>query len=400
MPPTSRTPHPAGPSAVSPEAPRPHPYALLAAALFGAWLFVLVVFAVRIQGIYTLEGEPMRWRQAFAASAMDWVPWLAFGPLTAWIAVRVRLTRERPVPALFLHALVVLGITVVHAIVRPRLAIMLGFPAKTSFVVHLLMLVQLDPMLYAVIVGAVLATRYARELQGRERSAAAAELRAVQLEQTLAQSRLALLRTQLDPHFLFNTMHGVSALMHEDPEAADAMLTRLGDLLRASMNESAPHEVTLEEELDFSERYLGIQRARFGTRLQTTLRIQPGALRARVPSMLLQPLLENAIRHGIAPRCEGGCLDVQAVVDGRTLRVFVRDDGVGPPGDVVVGTSSGIGLRNTLLRLKQLYGDAAALEMRRRDPAGTEVAVSLPFTIVRDGVVEGNGGPLWAERVR
>lgn len=394
---TSGAPPRAPAAAPSPEAPRP--LVLLAALLLGAWLFVLIVFAVRIQAIYTLEGEPMHWRQAFAASAMDWVPWLVFAPLVAWLTSRVRLTRERAVPVLLLHLVTVLGITVLHAVVRPRLAWLLGLPGHSSFAVHFLMLVQLDPMLYAVIAGAVLATRYARELRARERLAAVAELRAAQLEQTLAESRLALLRTQLDPHFLFNTMHGVSALMHEDPEAADAMLTRLGDLLRASMNESAPHEVTLEEELDFSERYLGIQRARFGSRLQTTLRIHPGALRARVPSMLLQPLLENAVRHGIAPRCEGGCLDVEALVEGRTLRVFVRDDGVGPPNGVVIGTGSGIGLRNTLLRLKQLYGDAAALEMRRRDPAGTEVAVSLPLTIVRDGVVEGNGGPVWRERV-
>jgi two-component system, LytTR family, sensor kinase len=401
----SREPDPARANTSSPEVQRAEPYALAAVALLAAWVVVLLVFSVRLRAIYTLENMPMPWRQAFAASAVDWVPWLVFAPLAAWISSLVPLSRERYKRAIVVHAAAALSITVVHALLRPYLAGMLGLTGHNSFAVHFLMLLQLDPMLYAVITGAGLAARYARELRGRERAAAASELRTAQLEQTLAESRLSLLRTQLDPHFLFNTMHGVSALMHEDPEAADAMLTRLGDLLRASMNEAAPHEVTLEEELDFSERYLGIQRARFGSRLQTTLHIRPEALQARVPSMMLQPLLENAIRHGIAPRYEGGCLEVQAFVDGRTLRIFVRDDGVGLPGvghpmDVPVAPGSGIGLRNTVLRLKQMYGDTAALEMRRREPAGTEVAVSLPFTVVRDGVVEGRGGPVWAARVR
>ncbi|MFI5311312.1 MAG: sensor histidine kinase, partial [Gemmatimonadales bacterium] len=369
---------------------------MAAIAFLVAWVFVLVVFSVRIQAIYTLENQPMRWRQAFAWSAVDWLPWLVFTPLVAWISSRVHLSRERLTPALGAHVVAMLGITVVHALSRPRLAGILGLNGHSSFAAHFLMLVPFDPMLYAVIVGGVLAARYARELRGRERSAAAAELRAAQLEQTLAESRLSLLRTQLDPHFLFNTMNGVSALMHEDPDAADTMLTRLGDLLRASMNESAPHEVTLDQELDFSERYLGIQRARFGSRLRTTMQIHPDARRARVPSMLLQPLLENAIRHGIAPRCEGGCLDVEASIDGRTLRVSVRDDGVGLPVDVPGTRATGIGLRNTLLRLQQLYGDAGSLEMRRRAPAGTEVVVSLPLAIERNGVVEGRGGPRWA----
>jgi two-component system LytT family sensor kinase len=252
----------------------------------------------------------------------------------------------------------------------------------------------------AAIVGALLAVRYALALRARERSAAAAELRAARLERSLAESRLSLLRTQLDPHFLFNTMHGVSTLMHEDPVAADAMLTSLGELLRASMSDNAPHEVTLREELAFSERYLGIQRARFGSRLRTETQIQPAAMRARVPSMLLQPLLENAIRHGIAPRRGGGSLEVEATVQDGTLRVFVRDDGVGPPAQGSDGHGTGIGLRNTRLRLAQMYGEHASLELRRREPAGTEVAVILPLRLGRNGLSDRSGRPGWAARIK
>lgn len=253
--------------------------------------------------------------------------------------------------------------------------------------------------LAAAIAGVLLAVRYAFALRSRERSAAAAELRAARLERSLAESRLSLLRAQLDPHFLFNTMHGVSTLMHEDPVAADAMLSSLGDLLRASMSDNARHEVTLREELDFSERYLGIQRARFGSRLRTGTLIHPAALRAHVPSMLLQPLLENAIRHGIAPRRGGGSLEVEATVDDGTLRVFVRDDGVGPPAPGSTEPGTGIELRNTRLRLTQMYGERASLELRRREPAGTEVAVTLPLRLGRNGLRGGNGRPGWAARI-
>lgn len=382
------------------EARTPHPYAAAALGFLCAWAFVLLVFGVRIQAMYALEGQPMTWRSAIAASAVDWLPWLAFGPLVAWLAARIGFSSRRRGVTLAAHAATVLTLTTAHALVRPVLSGYLGLAGRNPFFVAFLMLVQFDLLVYAVIVGVMLAMRYALALQRREHSAAAAELRAARLEQSLAESRLALLRTQLDPHFLFNTMHGVSTLMHEDPVAADAMLTRLGDLLRASMTDNAPHEVTLAEELDFSERYLGIQRARYGSRLRTATQVQPGAMRARVPSMLLQPLLENAIRHGIAPRREGGSLEVEARVDGRTLRVFVRDDGVGPPEAGADGHGTGIGLRNTRLRLAQMYGDGAALELRRREPAGTEVAVSFPLRLGRNGMADRNGRPGWAARLK
>jgi sensor histidine kinase YesM len=342
----------------------------------------------------------MAWRAAIAASAVDWLPWLAFAPLVAWLTARMGFASYRWAATLAAHVMNVLGLTTVHALVRPTLSAYLGLTGRNSFVVAFLMLVQFDLLVYAVIAGAMLAIRYAVALQRREHSAAAAELRAAKLEQSLAESRLALLRTQLDPHFLFNTMHGVSTLMHEDPVAADAMLSSLGDLLRASMTDNAPHEVTLAEELDFSERYLGIQRARFGSRLRTATLVHPAAMRARVPSMLLQPLLENAIRHGIAPRRGGGSLEVEARVDGRTLRVFVRDDGVGPPEHGPDSNSTGIGLRNTRLRLAQMYGDGASLELRRREPAGTEVAVCFPLRVGRNGMPDRSGRPGWAARLK
>jgi two-component system LytT family sensor kinase len=283
------------------------------------------------------------------------------------------------VPAMF-------TLTVIQTAFRPPLLHLLGLPSRPSaFAVVFVTLMQSDFMLYSLVAGVTLAAQYARRLRERERAAAASELRTAQLERTLTESRLSLLRTQLDPHFLFNTMHAISALMHQDVEAADVMLTRLSDLLRASMADSSRHEVSLDEELDFSERYLGIQRARLGSRLRTEIRIQPDVLQAKVPSMLLQPLLENAIRHGIAPRLEGGCVELEASAEGPMLRIIVRDDGAGLHESFPATGGSGIGLRNTMLRLRHLYGAAASLDVRRRSSAGTEVTVTLPLNIYVTG---------------
>jgi uncharacterized membrane protein YhaH (DUF805 family) len=353
---------------------------LAAAAIVGFWGFALLLFAVRVRVLYTLSNEEMPWPRALAASTADWLPWLAFGPFIVWLCTRLPVTRQHLWRAVLVHLPTMLAIATIHALARPAIARALGLQTPNTFVMVFLMLLQFDVLLYAAITGAALAVGFAKRLRDRERAAAAAELHAVQLERTLTESRLALLRTQLDPHFLFNTMHGISALMQSDVRAADNMLMRLSDLLRASMTETSRHEVPLDEELDFSERYLGIQRARLGDRLRTEIHVQPDVLQARVPSMLLQPLLENAIRHGISPREEGGCLEVEAFARNGQLHIIVRDDGAGLHETFPAGSASGIGLRNTLLRLRHLYGAAASLDVRRRSSAGTEVAVTLPLT--------------------
>ncbi len=349
-------------------------------AYVGVWTFVLVLFAVRWQALYTFTDAALPSTSALAYSAADWLPWLLFCPVVIWLTIRVPVSRDHPVRALLVHVPAMLLLTVIQAAFRAPLLHLLGLPSRPSvFAVVFVTLMQSDFMLYAVVAGVTHATQYARRLRERERAAAASELRTVQLERTLTESRLSLLRTQLEPHFLVNTMHAISALMHQDVEAADVMLTRLSDLLRASMADSSRHEVPLDEELDFSERYLGIQRARLGPRLRTEIRIQSDVLQAKVPSMLLQPLLENAIRHGIAPRLDGGCVELEASAHGQTLRIIVRDDGAGLHESFPATGGSGIGLRNTMLRLRHLYGDAASLDVRRRSSAGTEVIVTLPL---------------------
>jgi two-component system LytT family sensor kinase len=193
---------------------------------------------------------------------------------------------------------------------------------------------------------------YYRQLQDRE-------LRASQLETRLAQTQLQMLKMQLHPHFLFNTLHAISALIHKDVELADRMIARLGDLLRATLENANKQEVPFKEELDFIEPYLEIEKARLGARLTIHMDIDPRVMDARVPNMLLQPLVENAIRHGIAPRVEPGRIEIHAQRQNGRLRLDVTDDGPGAPSPV----APGIGLTNTRARLEMLYGAAQRLEL-------------------------------------
>lgn len=206
----------------------------------------------------------------------------------------------------------------------------------------------------------------------RQREADAAKLHA-----RLAQAELHLLKSQLNPHFLFNTLHAISTLMHRDVKAADRMLARLSYLLRAALDYTGTQEVSLEEELAFLEPYLEIERARLGDRLSFALDVQPNVLDARVPHMILQPLVENAIRHGIAPRAVPGHIWVSARGRRNMLDLEVLDDGRGvPPGRSMNG---GLGLRITRARLEQLYGENFSFEPHNEAAGGFRVSITIPF---------------------
>jgi LytS/YehU family sensor histidine kinase len=219
-----------------------------------------------------------------------------------------------------------------------------------------------------MLVGTGAALRYRDQVRARD-------LRASQLEAQLAQSQLQLLRSQLHPHFLFNTLHAISTLMHRDVEAADKMMSKLSELLRRSLDTAARHQVPLAEELEFLAPYLEIEQARFSDRLRVELDIDAAAREALVPALLLQPLIENAIRHGIAPRRGPGRVTLRAVRERDRLALEVCDDGVGPP----LVLAEGIGLGNIRQRLARLHGDDFAMTAGARDPVGFAVRLSLPY---------------------
>ena len=205
------------------------------------------------------------------------------------------------------------------------------------------------------------------------------ELQSIQLQRELVEARLDALRMQLNPHFLFNALHAISALIHEKPEAADRMIARLSDLLRLSLDQSKPQEVPLREELDFLDHYLDIEQARFEDRLKVDKQIEPATLEALVPCLVLQPLVENAIHHGIEPREDTGHLTIAARRRGDVLELRVSDNGAGLQEDCGVPAREGIGLSNTRSRLRHLYGDKFNAELVSRNGGGLEAQLDIPF---------------------
>ncbi|HUM10288.1 MAG TPA: histidine kinase [Myxococcaceae bacterium] len=202
------------------------------------------------------------------------------------------------------------------------------------------------------------------------------ELRTAQLEASLQEAKLEALRSQLNPHFLFNALNSVSALMHRDVDAADAMLARIGELLRLTLASDGSQEIRLGEELELLDRYLDVERIRFAERLAVVMDVAPATLEARLPAFSLQPLVENAIHHGVASRDQGGRVTIVARrIDGR-LQLRVADDGPGPG---VLPPREGVGLRNTRARLHQLYGESQELQLRQPPGGGCEVTVELPW---------------------
>ncbi len=223
---------------------------------------------------------------------------------------------------------------------------------------------------YAVIVAVAHVINYHR--QWRER-----ELLASQLEAKLAQTQLQILKMQLHPHFLFNTLNAISALIHQDVELADRMIARLGDLLRTTLENLNQQEVAFKQELDFIQPYLDIEKARLGPRLTVDIDIDPSVMDAKVPNLILQPLVENAIRHGIAVVPGPGCIKILAARDNGSLHLTIADSGPGmvlPP-----EAATGIGLANTRARLEKLYGANQRLDLSKGPDGGLQVDITIPY---------------------
>ncbi|HEX2189460.1 MAG TPA: histidine kinase [Longimicrobiaceae bacterium] len=346
-----------------------------------------VLFALGVAVGATLAGSPVQariparsdtpWRDLLRVLGPGTVPLyaavLAF-PLFLLLARRYPLDRSRwrgqlPGWVLAAWAVTLLAEVVLLGVVSAALPV--GFDA--AYFLAMRSLGTLPVVGGAVALAHVVAVRERAERAATE----AAESRAA-----LTEARLDALADQLRPHFLFNTLQGISTLIHRDPDGADRMLGRLGELLRASLTHSRARVVPLAEELRLVEEYLAIARERFGERLVAEVRAEPSALRAGVPPFLLQPLVENAVRHGLEERRAGGRVSVVCRVSGGALVLEVSDDGAGidrggPPAERV-------GLGNTRERLRALYGSGQALTMEARPGGGATVRVSIPYRPAED----------------
>ena len=234
-----------------------------------------------------------------------------------------------------------------------------------------------EMMTYWAIVLLSHALRYHSEARDRA-------LRESQLETHLVESQLQGLQRQLQPHFLFNTLNTISALMHRDVDAADNMIAKLSDLLRISLQNVGVQEVTLKQELDFLSKYLEIEQTRFRDRLTVVFDVHPDTLDALVPNLMLQPLVENSIKHGIGPRPTPGQIEIRSRRVGRLLELEVRDNGVGLSAARLTDFNRGVGLANTRSRLQHLYGSSHRFEFRQPPTGGLSVLIAIPLVEIAE----------------
>ena len=317
----------------------------------------------------------LTYREAILSGAATWYPWVVLAPFVFLVCRRFRFDGETwawsaavHLPSSFLFGalwtVIRWGLSFIPWVDERPLAL------ERVAVAHF----YLWFLAYWILVGVHEAWRnYRRFTEG--------ELRASQLEARLAQAQLEVLKGQLHPHFLFNTLHAISTLIHRDADAADEMLAQLSDLLRMTLATVGVQEVPLQQELEFLRRYLDIQQTRFADRLRVVVDVPPDTLDVRVPNQVLQPIVENAIHHGVDARQGDGLVEIRARAEGDMLRLEVRDDGPGLKATQGVPSrpGRGIGLSNTRARLHELYGPKSALELADYPAGGTLVSLLIPL---------------------
>jgi signal transduction histidine kinase len=357
---------------------------LLIATAFGLSSTAQSYWFQQLEGMH---GAAAVWRLLVLNLVYWYVPAMLAPGIMA-LALRFPLGRARWPTQLAVHLLGAFAYSIVHisamtatrmglwlAIGRPPLALSWWQSANREY------LTQLDWLLmtYLFLVGLAHALAYQRESEARA-------LDAARLETRLVEARLQALQHQIQPHFLFNTLNTIAGLVHTSPAAADRMIDGLGSLLRMTLHASGIQEVPFEQDIEVLQKYLEIEQTRFGERLTVTLQIDPAVRDALVPNLLLQPLAENAIRHGVAPFARPGAIAVRAAREGAQLVIEVRDSGNGLPPDRLSALNGGVGLVNTRARLEHLYPSAhQCLFSNLAD--GFLVTIRIPFRIARPEAV-------------
>ncbi len=346
----------------------------LVLAGFAIWTGITLLGIV--QSALSLEhmGRPIPWPRLIGMELLDWYSCALFTPIGFWLARRFPVDRRRWRVNLPVTAAVTVAFVLLKYASLAQLSVWRG-PAQVTLSLVLVRNLIGETVILGTVLGIIYGIESLRRLRERE-------MQLVRVSGELTAARLDALTAQLQPHFLFNSLHGVSVLMHRDVEAADAMLASLGDLLRQALDPDAGHELPLAGELALLESYLGVLRARFGDRLTVRTEVTPDAAGALVPRLVLQPLVENAVEHGIARRRGAGCITIRAARANGSLRLSVADDGAG----LGAFPREGIGLSNTRRRLRELYGDEQSLELRELTGGGLEVTLRLPLRVSQPAV--------------
>jgi two-component system, LytTR family, sensor kinase len=342
------------------------------------WTALGVFFASQLR----LTGLP--WGVALAYSMPRWYTWGLLTPAIVRVDRGLGTNRSQAARVAW-HIPIGIGFTCLSIAIRLATRPLRGASPIGSLTDYFFERFYWDLLIYAVIAGIAISRDYAAQVRQRERQAAELAIKTAELQRLLAESRLQSLRAQIHPHFLFNALNTISAFTETDPRTARQLMERLADLLRASLRLGSRPMVTLADELTFLDDYLAIESARFEGRVTVSVNADDNAFNVMVPSFLLQPLVENAIRHGVVPRVSGGHVEVAAVRHESTLHLQIRDNGVGLCAGWDFERNAGIGLRNVASRLEHLYGVAGLLRLTPIQSGGVEVRLDLPLTPMPDG---------------
>jgi len=375
--------------------------------ILGLWFLLVAAFSGAL-----VFWRSIAWTEAMRLSLLNWYPWVLLGPAAAWLAFRFPLEKSRLPVSIPVHLCAcLLAVLLSEQLIGPPpqphgaqqarrqlrqgnadpaqpppedapepLAGQPGIrsplppepPPRRQFFLNALVLhAQMNIPIYWVIVSISHALMFYQRSQWREQ-------RARELERKLTEAKLEALRMQLHPHFLFNTLNAISTLVHKDANAADEMIANLSELLRATLD-TQEQEIPLRKEIELLDFYLEIQQVRFGSRLRVEKEMDAKTLDSYVPTLILQPLVENAIRHGLEPKTGVGALWIKARCEAGVVRLTVKDDGAGAKVPGVASPHSGIGIANTRARLKELYGDQARLVLASASDGGFAAEITLPY---------------------
>ena len=344
------------------------------------WSVISVVFWTAIAVIFALPqlGQNSNLHKVLTSALAQWWSWGILVPAILALDHILPFSAQRIVPRLIAHFVSGPFVTVVYCYVETVLKALLGVGAWSRLSGAIVITEALREMFWSMLVYCLIVGVWEAYLYHQRYISV--ELQMERMQRNFSEARLNALRMQLDPHFLFNALNTVSSQVEREPKLARRMIEHLGDLLRLSLNSQGVHEISLAEELAFLDRYLAIQKIRFGDALKIETTIAPDVRDALVPSLFIQPLVENAIRHGISKRTRGGSIVLSARRFEERLLIQVLDDGVGLPSGWSFDTHRGVGLSVTRERFAGLYpGDTSQFDVRRRSEGGTEVSISFPL---------------------
>jgi two-component system LytT family sensor kinase len=365
-----------------PGEPSPLSFGLKFLLGLAVWLCLVTLQASRIYyGWGGPDIPPISWQQTLVWALGDWGLWGLVSLLVYRVASKVSLDRTTWHRALVVHIPLAVVIVGIRLVLYSNFAWLTGgctiyeqagvtlHEASTNMV---RVRAASDAITYVLIVFICYGLIYYRRYRAKQSQHA-------EIQTQLAKAQLQNLRGHLQPHFLFNTLHTIAAFVDLEPSKASLMIARLSDLLRASLDTVDEQTTSLREEMEFLNRYLDIQKVRFEDRLKVTIDIPPTLMDAKVPTMILQPLVENAVQHGVAPRSMGGNIAVRGSAVGGELQLQVIDDGPGPPAEQRELLAAGKGLAITADRLRTLYGEHQDLRIEAVSPDGTTVTVIIPL---------------------